>query len=53
MEEREARDVVALQGRGEGLAWMELGLWLLLVAAAAGQLLTWHVVKLVEVRIAP
>lgn len=51
MEEREARDVVALQGRGEGLAWMELGLWLLLVAAAAGQLLTWHVVKLVEVRL--
>ncbi len=46
MEEREG--VVALDGRGEGLAWMKLGLWFLLAAAAVSQVLTWHVFKAME-----
>jgi hypothetical protein len=48
MEGRQTRSVVALDRRGEGLAWIQLGLWFLLAAAVVGHMLTWQVLEAME-----
>ena len=48
MDGREGRGVVTLDGRGEGLAWMQLGLWFLLAAAAASAVLSFHALHIVQ-----